>query len=258
MRYYVVDAFTDALFKGNPAGVCLLEDWPEDELMQNIAFENNLAETAFLVKQEGDYALRWFTPVTEVDLCGHATLASACALMTRAHKSMQKVCFHTQSGELFVRREGNLFAMDFPRRMPVPCDAPKGIEAALGVKAIETHLARDLFVLAENEDAVKNARPDFVKLSAIDGFLGFCVTAKGKDVDFVSRFFAPGAGIDEDPVTGSAHSALIPFWAERLGKTEMTARQLSKRGGTLYCKDLLNRVEIKGAATVYLEGEIQL
>ncbi len=258
MKYYVVDVFTDTLFSGNPAGVCLLDDWPEDSLLQNIAFENNLAETAFAVKKEGYYALRWFTPQVEVDLCGHATLASAYVLLQQAGKTPRQVEFRTKSGALTVRKDGDLFMMDFPSRKPVSCPAPAVLEKALGARVLETHKARDLLVLVEDRDTVASLQPDFPLLKSIKGVLGIIVTAKGDQCDFVSRFFAPGVGIDEDPVTGSSHSTLIPFWKERLQKTDMMARQLSRRGGSLICKDRGERVLIGGKARLYLKGDILL
>lgn len=256
MKYYVVDAFTDQKFSGNPAGVCVLDHWLDDLLMQKIAFENNLAETAFLVKKEGCYELRWFTPEVEIDLCGHATLASAFILMNMK-KELQEVTFNTKSGILKVKRDEDKYLMDFPSRKPVPCEIPPLLEAALGVRILGTFLSRDLLVLVEKESDVIHVSPDFSMLKKIDAF-AFVVTAKGTTCDFVSRFFVPNAGIDEDPVTGSSHSTLIPFWSERLHKTEMTAKQLSKRGGMIYCKDCGPRVEIGGKAVLYLIGDIIL
>ncbi|MEI6100597.1 MAG: PhzF family phenazine biosynthesis protein, partial [Eubacteriales bacterium] len=246
MRYYIVDAFADKLFSGNPAGVCLLDEWINDSMMQSIAFENNLAETAFLVKKEGYYDLRWFTPEVEMDLCGHATLAGAFVLANFVDYSFINMNFHTQSGVLSVVKKGDLYIMDFPSRKPTPCAVPRGLEEALGATVLETHLSRDLLVLLESESTVATLQPDLNKLKNIEGAFAVIVTAKGDTCDFVSRFFAPGAGVAEDPVTGSSHCTLIPFWSERLGKTEMLARQLSKRGGTLYCWDNGERVEIGG------------
>lgn len=257
MKYYIVDAFTGHVFAGNPAGVCLADKPLDAGPMQKIAMENNLAETAFLVKRDGYYDLRWFTPETEIDLCGHATLASAFVLMN-ADTSLLTVRFETVSGTLTVTRRGDMYLMDFPSRMPSPCPKPAVLEEALGVRVRETHLSRDLVAVVENEEAVRTMTPDFSLLRGIDGAFAVIVTATGTDCDFVSRFFAPDAGIPEDPVTGSSHSTLIPFWSERLGKKELLARQLSKRGGTLYCRDLGARVEIGGRAALYLEGEIKV
>lgn len=257
MKYYVVDVFTKEHFHGNPAGICLAEEALEASLMQNIATENNLAETAFLVKrEEGVYDLRWFTPEVEIDLCGHATLGSAYVLMNFVDPTLKKVAFHTMSGILTVERNNDRYAMNFPSRKPVPCTVPDLLEKALGVKVLETHLSRDLLVIVENEQTVVTMQPDMSSLAKLDDIFGLIVTAKGNQYDFVSRYFAPGAGIPEDPVTGSSHSTLIPFWSERLEKKEMVAAQLSKRGGILYCKELGSRVEISGSAVLHLNGEI--
>lgn len=260
MKYYVVDAFADELFKGNPAGVCLLDRELPDETMQKIAFENNLPETAFLLKREGKYGLRWFTPEVEIDLCGHATLATGFVLMHEVDRSVSQVSFETKSGTLSAVREGGRYFMNFPRRKPTPVPPPALLEKALGCRVLETHLSRDLLVLTERERDVRNLAPDISLMSEISRGLSFAVivTAPGEGCDFVSRFFAPNAGIIEDPVTGSSHSTLIPFWSERLHKTGMVARQLSRRGGTLFCEDLGERVRIGGTAVCYLRGEIAL
>lgn len=258
MKYYVVDAFTDELFKGNPAGVCLMDEWPDDRVMQAVAFENNLPETAFLIRRDGFYDLRWFTPEVEIDLCGHATLASAFVVANFCEPASEITEFHTKSGILAVRRAGGLYLMDFPARRPLPVPRPRGLSKALGAEPAGTYAARDLLILLKDEAAVRCLKPDFEKLKKLDGYFGVIVTAKGEKGDFVSRFFAPRAGIPEDPVTGSSHCELIPFWAERLNKTEMTAAQLSKRGGTLYCEYKGERVVIGGRAALYLKGEINL
>lgn len=258
MIYYVVDAFTKEHYHGNPAGICLLDEWLNDTVLQGIAFENNLAETAFLVKRDGYYDLRWFTPEVEIDLCGHATLGSAYVLMNYVDTEADHIEFHTKSGVLSVSRMEDLYTMDFPSRKPVPCVAPALLEEALGVKVLETHASRDLLILLESEEAVTSLEPDYALLKKITEYFGYIATAKGKDCDFVSRFFAPGAGIVEDPVTGSSHTTLIPFWSERLNKTEMVARQLSKRGGTLHCRNCGERVKIAGNAVTHLIGEIVL
>lgn len=259
MKYFVIDVFTDRLFGGNPAGVCLLETWPDDAIMQSIAMENNLAETAFLVRKDsGAYGLRWFTPEVEIDLCGHATLASAFVLMNEVGAVSNAVDFHTQSGTLTVTRDGDIFTMDFPSRAPVPCDIPPLLEKGLGARILETHMSRDMLVLLDSEDTVRNLQPDYALLRQIDNVFAVIVTAKGTGCDFVSRFFAPNAGIPEDPVTGSSHCTLIPFWSRRLGKTQMTARQLSARGGSLLCEHCGDRVKIGGSAVCYLRGEISL
>jgi len=256
MKYYVADVFTDTVFEGNPAGICILDDWPDVSVLQKVAFENNLSETAFLVEQDGYYDLRWFTPEVEIDLCGHATLGSAFVLMNYIEPNIMTVSFHTQSGVLTVRRDGDEFTMDFPSRKPVPCAAPTILEKALGVHILETHASRDLLVLVENAQMISEMKPDFQLLGQITEFMGIIVTAKGDDCDFVSRFFVPNAGINEDPVTGSSHCTLIPFWSEILGKKEMLARQLSERGGRISCRDCGKRVEISGEAVLYMRGEI--
>lgn len=260
MKYYVVDAFTDNLFKGNPAGVCLLDSEIPDTIMQKIAFENNLAETAFLLKTNEQYNLRWFTPEVEIDLCGHATLATAFVVMKYVSPEMKEIVFETKSGKLTVVRNEDIYTMDFPSRMPKPMEKPALLEQALGCRILETYLSRDMLVLVENEDAVIKLQVDMDLLKKISKDISFAiiVTAKGKNSDFVSRFFAPNAGIPEDPVTGSSHSSLIPFWSERLGKVSMTAEQLSQRGGKLYCEFCGERVKIGGTAVCYLQGNLML
>lgn len=258
MKYFIVDAFTENLFKGNQAGVCLLDQWIDDKVMQNIAAENNLAETAFIVKKNGDYDLRWFTPEVEIDLCGHATLASAYVLANYIDKESNEFRFNTLSGELIVTKKGDIFEMDFPSRKPKQIEPSQLMEESIGTKIMEAHISRDLLLLVETEEQVKNLTPNFNLLKTISDCFAVIVTAKGNNVDFVSRFFAPNAGIPEDPVTGSSHSILIPFWAARLGKNKLVANQLSKRGGTLYCENCFDRVKISGYATLYLEGDIKI
>ncbi len=258
MQYYVIDAFADELFRGNPAGVCLPDRALSADLMQRIAQENNLSETAFALPTGQGYQLRWFTPETEIDLCGHATLATAFVLLGQTQQD--SICFDTQSGILTVTRQDDRLVMDFPARMPKPVDAPLTLAQALGCQVLETHLSRDLLALLPTEQDVANLQPDFAALRAVNQSIGFAVivTAAGDSCDFVSRFFAPNAGVAEDPVTGSAHSTLIPFWSERLRKKRMTAQQLSSRGGTLFCESDGDRVKIGGKAVCYLKGEIQL
>lgn len=265
MRYYVIDAFTDKLFGGNPAGVCLLEKWLTDDILQNIAAENNLSETAFLVKQNGYYDLRWFTPTIEVDLCGHATLASAFVLFEQIEKNSGKLEFSTKSGIMTVARENDILYLDFPARPAEPCPIYKTFENAFKIKPAAAFKAYDFLVLVDSEETLKSITPDFSVLrqlkteAGIDNdVFGIIVTAKGNDCDFVSRFFAPDFGVDEDPVTGRAHCTLIPFWSEKTGKNKFTARQLSKRGGILYCENLGKRVKIGGRAVKYLTGEIEI
>lgn len=254
---YQVDAFTSKLFCGNPAAVCPLEHWLEDNVMQSIAAENNLAETAYFVKKENYYELRWFTPETEVDLCGHATLATAYVIFNLLKSETEKIIFQTKSGKLEVTKRNDLLVMNFPSRKPVPTKIPDGVIEALGKEPKEVLQSRDLLLLYETEEEVLALQPNFNLLGKIDCF-GYIATAKGNEVDFVSRFFAPTQGINEDPVTGSAHSSLIPFWAERIGKNELHARQISKRGGELFCKLLGDRVEIAGNAFLYLTGFIEV
>lgn len=251
--YYQVDAFTRQVFAGNPAGVCLLADWPEEELLQRIAAENNLSETAFVVQREGAFHLRWFTPTVEVDLCGHATLAAAHVLFQHAGLRAPAVEFQTISGMLSVTREGDLLVLDFPKRPAVPCPAPTDLVEGLGVMPVSVAKARDYLAVFEDEETVRNLRPDMARLAKLD-CLGIIATAPGLECDFVSRFFAPGAGVPEDPVTGSAHCTLIPYWAERLGRSQLWARQVSARGGELLCELRGERVGIGGHAVTYSTG----
>ncbi len=252
---YQVDAFTHRLFGGNPAAVVLLDDWLPDAVLQAIAAENNLAETAFVIPRPDVAPLRWFTPAVEVDLCGHATLAAAYVLFRHRYAAAERLCFDTRSGELTVARAGETLSMDFPSRPGRPVMISDELVAALGARPREVHLARDLLAVFASEAEVRAIRPDFAALAALDAF-AVIVSAPGDEVDFVSRFFAPGAGIPEDPVTGSAHCTLIPYWAGRLGKTELTARQISARGGELACRLRDDRVLIAGRAVEYLRGEI--
>jgi len=260
MKYYIVDAFAGRPFSGNPAGVCLPDSPLPGALMQSIATENNLAETAFVMpRDDGSYDLRWFTPITEIDLCGHATLASAFVLQEVLGAGKDIYCFHTQSGPLEVTpRENNLYEMDFPAWPLRPVAVTQRMRQAVGCEILEAHLARDLVLLLENEAAVRNLRPDLPAIAAMPEVMGVAVTARGEACEFVSRFFAPGEGIPEDHVTGSLHCMLIPFWAARLGKDTLTARQLSPRGGTLYCENRGGRVKIAGRARLYLQGALYL
>ena len=257
LKYYVVDAFADRPFAGNPAGVCLLEAWPDDELLQSIAAENNLAETAYLVKSERGYELRWFTPEVEIDLCGHATLASGFIISKFLDPSATRINFMTKSGPLSVGTGGEWLEMDFPARPPLTAPIPAGLAEALGTEILEAHQSRDLLLLLPSRLAVAEMKPDFAALSQFSDYFGFIVTAPGDgDEDFVSRYFAPNAGIPEDPVTGSSHCTLVPFWAARLGRNEMTARQLSARGGLLSLVNQAERILIRGQARLYLDGFI--
>jgi len=256
MKYFIVDAFTDELFKGNPAGVCLPDVWPGDEVMQNIAFENNFSETAFVVKNKDHYDLRWFTPEVEIDLCGHATLASAFVISNFVDTEARVLRFATMSGILTVTRTEDIYEMYFHARKPVRIEATEQMSLAIGAPVLEAYKSRDHLLLLEDECQVRDLTPDFELLKKLPDCFAVIVTARGDKTDFVSRFFGPGAGVPEDPVTGSAHSTLIPFWAERLGKDKLTAMQLSRRGGTLYCENLGDRVKIAGRAALYLKGEI--
>lgn len=255
---YQVDAFTSHQFGGNPAAVCPLENWLEDSVLQSIAAENNLSETAFFVPEADSFRLRWFTPLEEIDLCGHATLATAWVLFNCLDCSAPAIRFHTRSGQLIVRQMDKLLSMDFPARAPQSISTPPQLTAALGVAPKEVWQSRDLLVLLENEEQVRQITPDMRQLLTIPDGLAVIVTAPGNKIDFVSRFFAPKVGIDEDPVTGSAHCTLIPFWAKRLNKHSLRARQLSARGGELFCKQLGERVEISGEARLFLRGHILL
>jgi predicted PhzF superfamily epimerase YddE/YHI9 len=254
--YFVVDAFAKELFRGNPAGVCPLEKWLDDALMQSIAAENNLSETAFFVPRGSDYELRWFTPTLEIDLCGHATLASAFVLFSELGYRGDSVRFRSKSGPLTVSQSGDVLTLDFPSRPPGPCVVPEALTRGLGKKPTEILKARDYFAIFAKSDDIRSLQPDFGLLGTLDAKV--IVTAPGADCDFVSRFFAPTAGVNEDPVTGSAHCTLIPYWARRLGKTKLFARQLSKRGGEIFCEDADERVRIGGNAVLYSRGEIEL
>lgn len=248
---YQVDAFSSRVFAGNPAAVCPLDKWLDDSVLQAIAAENNLAETAFYVSEGSHYGLRWFTPKVEVDLCGHATLASAYVI------GRPKVRFTTKSGELTVTRSGDLFTLDFPSRPPEPQPANPALIAALGGNPTEVLAARDYLVVYESEAEVRALRPNMEALCGIDRF-AVIVTAPGSNSDFVSRFFAPGKGVPEDPVTGSAHCTLTPYWAGRLGKSSLHAFQVSERGGELWLEDNGERVTIAGHGALYLEGVIYI
>ncbi|MGO8915159.1 MAG: PhzF family phenazine biosynthesis protein [Stellaceae bacterium] len=254
---YQIDAFTDRRFGGNPAAVVPLEEWLPDAVLQAIAAENNLSETAFLRREGEDYALRWFTPAVEVDLCGHATLASAYAIFRFLEPWREQVEFRTlKAGRLSVARRGDLLAMDFPARPPRPAAAPPGLAEALG-KAPEAVLAaRDILAVYARAEEVEALAPDISALARLDCYAVIATAPGSGGVDFVSRFFAPRQGIPEDPVTGSAHCTLVPSWAERLGKPALSARQLSQRGGALACELKGERVVIAGRCVLYLEGAI--
>lgn len=259
---YQIDAFTDKLFGGNPAAVCPLDNWLTDENLQNIAKENNLAETAFFVQlSKNRFHLRWFTPEFEMDLCGHATLASAFVIINELGNNCDQILFDTQSGLLTVKKVGDYLELDFPSRPAKKADLPKVISDGLNIQPKEIWKARDYLLLYDSEEDIKRIKPNISILNQINidpG--GIIVTAKGKseNVDFVSRLFTPQATVFEDPVTGSAHCTLIPFWAGRLNKTKLRALQISERGGELICQLKKDRVAISGKAVKYLEGTIQL
>ena len=256
---YQVDAFTSKVFSGNPAAVCILDEWIDDRRLQSVAAENNLSETAFLVQNKNDFELRWFTPTTEVELCGHATLASAFVQFFCRGWSEDKIRFQTRkSGQLLVTRKGEVLEMDFPARPVHDLTHPDALSRALGVTLKKVYgSAEDLMAVFDNEKTIKEIRPDFAILEQMD-CRGIIVTAPGDRCDFVSRFFAPKVGVPEDPVTGSAHCVLIPYWATVLGKKELYALQVSKRGGELFCGLAGERVRISGKAILYLEGTITI
>lgn len=256
-KIYQIDAFTDKVFGGNPAAVCPLDEWLNDELLQNIAMENNLAETAFYIKQGDQYQIRWFTPKVEVDLCGHATLAAAYVLFNHENHTESIINFYSnRSGALTVTKQNEFFTLNFPtdifESVELSSELTKGfnILPRLALKG-----KTDYVLIYENEDQIRDIKANLPEIATLEG-RGVIVTAKSDKVDFVSRFFAPQSGIDEDPVTGSAHTTLAPYWANELGKNELTAIQLSKRNGYLKCKYLGDRVEISGQAKLYLVGEI--
>jgi PhzF family phenazine biosynthesis protein len=253
---YQVDAFTTRAFAGNPAAVCPLDHWIDDRLLQAIAEENNLSETAFFVPSPRGFELRWFTPVKEVDLCGHATLASAHVLFEILGYTAPFVTFETRSGDLFVRRNGDLLEMDFPANPPVPCrNAPELLRTSLGRSPIEV-LSADVYVAVfDNEATIRSIRPDHSLLCHLD-LRAVIITAPGKNVDFVSRYFSPKMGVPEDPVTGAAHCKLTPYWSKRLGKDRLTARQVSRRGGELICEMKGDRVLISGSAVTVMETKL--
>ena len=260
-QLFQVDAFTSKVFGGNPAAVVPLQQWLPDVTLQAIAMENNLPETAYFLPaaagESVDFHLRWFTPEVEMDLCGHATVAAAHVLMRHLGYDKKSVRFGSQSGPLAVARDGDRLVLDFPSRPPEPREVTPAIAEALGARPKELHLARDWLAVYESAEEVRALRPDFAKVTALGAF-AVIVTAPGDKSDFVSRFFAPSAGVPEDPVTGSAHCTLIPYWSRRLGKKSLHALQVSKRGGELFCEDAGDRVKIGGHAVTYLEGTIRL
>ena len=255
IRQYQIDAFATRAFEGNPAAVCMLEYWLEDSLLQALAEENNLSETAFFVPAGNGFRLRWFTPVREVDLCGHATLAAAHVIFEHLDYAEPVITFETRSGELFVEKHGNLLRMDFPASPPAPCKTPDVLAKGLGIRPIEVLAADDYLAVFDSEATVRAIEPDHGLLARLD-LRGVIVTAPGSDVDFVSRFFAPRFGVPEDPVNGSAHCELAPYWAVKLGRNMLAARQVSRRGGSLTCELKGERVLLSGSAVTVMETTI--
>ncbi|MCP3875929.1 MAG: PhzF family phenazine biosynthesis protein [Desulfobacteraceae bacterium] len=255
---FQIDAFTQNIFSGNPAAVCPLENWLEDDIMQSIALENNLSETAFFIPNDNGYHIRWFTPVTEVDLCGHATLASAFVLFNILGYAKNKIHFDSKSGPLVIHHENDRMIMDFPSQPPVPCDIPLQLEKAFHIKPVECLISEDYLVIFKNEQEVLELNPDMDCLKKLN-LRGVSVTAKGSgEYDFINRFFAPKYGVPEDPVTGSAFTQLVPYWSKKLGKKTLKARQVSSRGGDVQCCFKSDRVKISGQAALYLKGKIHI
>ena len=254
---YQIDAFASDVFKGNPAAVCPLSEWLPPETMQSIAAENNLSETAFFVSKGDDYSIRWFTPVSDVELCGHATLGSAYVLFNILGYENDAIRFDSKSGILAVTKQDDLLTLDFPKQPPVPCDMPLELIAAFNVEPIECMVSEDHIAVFENETDIETANPNFEQLKKLDS-RGVIITAKSMHYDFVARFFAPKLGVPEDPVTGSAYTQLAPYWASKLGPKLFKAKQMSLRGGEVYCEIVGDRVLISGKAAKYMEGKITI
>ena len=254
---YQIDAFSSDVFKGNPAAVCPLSEWLPPETMQSIAAENNLSETAFFVPKGDGYSIRWFTPVSEVELCGHATLGSAYVLFNILGYENDAIRFDSKSGILKVTKQDDWLTLDFPKQPPVPCDTPLELITAFNVEPIECMVSEDLIAVFENETDIETANPNYEQLKKLDS-RGVIITAKSTRYDFVARFFAPKYGIPEDPVTGSAYTQLAPYWASKLGPKKFKAKQMSLRGGDVYCEIVGDRVLISGKAAKYMEGKITL
>ncbi|MDP4146704.1 MAG: PhzF family phenazine biosynthesis protein [Bacillota bacterium] len=257
MRQYVVDAFTDKVFGGNPAAVCVMDKWLSDEIMMNITRENNLSETAFAVREGSDYKLRWFTPGGEIDLCGHATLATAYVITKFIEPEITEVRFQTLSGLLVVVKKGELLEMDFPSYELKKVDVTEVMVEAIGVRPLEAYMGRDLLCVLESEEEVNKLNPNQEKINGLDGLL-LHVTARGKEFDCVSRSFAPKCNVPEDPVCGSGHCHIIPMWANKLEKNNLVAYQASPRGGILYCEYQGERVKLSGKAALYSIADINL
>ena len=257
LSIYQIDAFSSCVFKGNPAAVCPLDEWLPDEIMQSIAEENNLSETAFFVPKDDGFHIRWFTPASEVDLCGHATLGSAYVLFNILGYEKEAIQFDSKSGILVVTKQDDWLTLDFPKQPPVSCKTPKEIVLAFNKEPIECMMSKDIIAIFDNEIDIESANPNFEQLKKLDS-RGVIITAKSMRYDFVARFFAPKYGIPEDPVTGSAYTQLAPYWASKLGKQKFKVKQLSLRGGELYCEIRGDRVLISGKATKYMEGKITI
>ncbi|HOA20535.1 MAG TPA: PhzF family phenazine biosynthesis protein [Sedimentibacter sp.] len=257
MRQYVVDAFTEKVFGGNPAAICIMDEWLPDDMMLNITRENNLSETAFAVKEGENYILRWFTPGGEIDLCGHATLATAYIIFRFIETEKSELCFQTLSGLLKVVKKDDFYEMDFPAYELKKAGITKAMIDAIGLKPSEAYIARDLLCILESEEEVRNLKPNMEKLKMLEGLL-LHVTAKGKEFDCVSRSFAPKLNVNEDPVCGSGHCHIIPYWAEKSGKNKLIAYQASERGGTLFCEYQGDRVKIGGKAALYSTADLHI
>ncbi len=258
LKLYQIDAFTDHVFSGNPAAVCPLDNWLDDAVLQNIAAENNLAETAYFVKTDQGFHIRWFTPKTEVDLCGHATLASAYVIFNFLNFHDHSISFQSRSGLLSVTKSNDWYTLNFPGDKIQKKEMTSDLIEGFNMKPMEAYQgSTDIMLVFSSQQDIENIKPDFSKIAVLP-CRGVIITAPGTNNDFVSRFFAPQSGIDEDPVTGSAHTTLTPYWSKRLGKTELTAQQVSPRGGYLKCKLLDDRVEISGQGAFYLSGEISV
>jgi len=257
MKQYIVDAFTDRIFGGNPAAVCVMEKWLSDETMMKTAEENHLSETAFAVGESGRYRLRWFTPGGEIDLCGHATLATAFVIMKFIEPERTSVSFDTLSGVLTVLKTGDLYEMDFPAYEMKPVPVTDAMEEAIGVRPLEAFLARDLVCVLPGEEDVRGKAPDMDKVRELDGLL-LHTTARGQEYDCVSRSYAPKLNVSEDPVCGSGHCHIIPIWADKLEKEELTAFQASKRGGTLFCRRAGSRIKLAGRAALFAVSDIMV
>ena len=257
LSLYQIDAFANKVFEGNPAAVIPLEDWLPAKTMQLIASENNLSETAFFSPSDNNYEIRWFTPNGEIELCGHATLASAYVLFNILNYKREQIEFNSLSGKLTVKKVNDLFRLDFPSQNPLKCKMPRLLSEGLGRESNNCYKNEDYLVVFETENEIVNINPDFNKLKILDS-RGVIITAPGLNYDFVSRAFFPKYGVLEDPVTGSAHTKLIPYWAEKLGRSKLIAKQVSKRGGELFCENHKNRVYISGHAKLYMKGEIEI